>query len=104
MKSRFFDTILFFKVGKFYEMYHMDAVIGVEELGLTLMRGKHAHCGFPEQAFGANATRLISKGYKVGRVEQTETPAMLEARKLKGARDKVVQVSIDHHQFTHSLL
>uniref|UniRef100_A0AC34G8Y4 DNA mismatch repair protein MutS-like N-terminal domain-containing protein n=1 Tax=Panagrolaimus sp. ES5 TaxID=591445 RepID=A0AC34G8Y4_9BILA len=29
MKSLYFDTILFFKVGKFYELYHMDAVVGI---------------------------------------------------------------------------
>lgn len=37
-KSAYFDTVLFFKVGKFYEMYHMDAVIGVENLNLNYMR------------------------------------------------------------------
>lgn len=37
-KSVYFDTVLFFKVGKFYEMYHMDAVIGVENLNLNYMR------------------------------------------------------------------
>lgn len=40
IKSRHFDTVLFFKVGKFYELYHMDAVIGVEQLGLTFMKVK----------------------------------------------------------------
>lgn len=39
IKSENFDTILFFKVGKFYELYHMDAVIGVEMLNLTSMKG-----------------------------------------------------------------
>ncbi|CAG0884132.1 unnamed protein product [Cyprideis torosa] len=38
IKSRMFDTVLFFKVGKFYELYHMDAVIGVEELNLLYMK------------------------------------------------------------------
>lgn len=38
MKSRNYDIILFFKVGKFYELYHMDAVVAANELNLTFMR------------------------------------------------------------------
>lgn len=33
-----FDCVLFFKVGKFYELYHMDAVIGVQYLGFSFMK------------------------------------------------------------------
>ena len=38
LKRDYFDTVLFFKVGKFYEMYHLDAMVCVRELGLTMMR------------------------------------------------------------------
>lgn len=38
LKSRHYDTVLFFKMGKFYELFHMDAVLGVQELGLIMMR------------------------------------------------------------------
>lgn len=38
MKSKHYDCVLMFKVGKFYELYHMDAVTGVNELGLTFMK------------------------------------------------------------------
>lgn len=38
LKSKHFDCVFFFKIGKFYELYHMDAVIGVNELSLTYMR------------------------------------------------------------------
>uniref|UniRef100_A0A915C4J0 DNA mismatch repair protein n=3 Tax=Parascaris univalens TaxID=6257 RepID=A0A915C4J0_PARUN len=94
-KSAYFDTMLLFKVGKFYEMYHMDAVIGVENLNLTYMRGKIAHCGFPEVAYGRFADQLVNRGYKVARVEQTETPAQLEERnKLEKNREKVVRREI----------
>ncbi|XP_026882910.2 DNA mismatch repair protein Msh6 [Electrophorus electricus] len=80
LKSDMFDTVLFYKVGKFYELYHMDAVIGVNELGLTFMKGTWAHSGFPEIGFGRFSGVLVQKGYKVARVEQTETPEMMEAR------------------------
>ena len=41
LKSSHFDTVLFFKVGKFYELYHMDAVTGFNELNLNFMRVKN---------------------------------------------------------------
>jgi DNA mismatch repair protein MSH6 len=80
IKASNFDTVLFFKVGKFYELYHMDAVIGVQELGLIYMKGGTAHSGFPEKCFGRFADMLVEKGYKVARVEQTETPQMMDER------------------------
>ncbi|XP_059215090.1 DNA mismatch repair protein Msh6 isoform X2 [Centropristis striata] len=80
LKSEMFDTVIFYKVGKFYELYHMDAVVGVNELGLTFMKGTWAHSGFPEIGFGRFSDGLVQKGYKVARVEQTETPEMMEAR------------------------
>ncbi|NXH23175.1 MSH6 protein, partial [Bucco capensis] len=80
LKSQNFDAVIFYKVGKFYELYHMDAVIGVNELGLIFMKGTWAHSGFPEIAFGRFSDVLVQKGFKVARVEQTETPEMMEAR------------------------
>ena len=52
-------------MGKFYELYHMDAVVGVGELGLAFMRGGWAHSGFPEIAFGRFSQSLVQKGYKL---------------------------------------
>lgn len=96
LKSEHFDCVLFFKVGKFYELYHMDAVLGVNELSLSLMRGEFAHSGFPEIAYGRFSTILVQKGYKVARVEQMETPDMMAERMKNTPRrgtklDKVVQ-------------
>ncbi|KAK0138401.1 DNA mismatch repair protein Msh6 [Merluccius polli] len=80
LKADMFDTVIFYKVGKFYELYHMDAAIGVNEVNLTFMKGTWAHSGFPEIGFGRYSDALVQKGYKVARVEQTETPEMMEAR------------------------
>lgn len=89
------DTILFFKVGKFYELYHMDAVVAINELGLSNMRGNYAHSGFPEIAFAKMADQLVMKGYKVARVEQTETvEAMAERLKHQATKVKVVNREI----------
>ncbi|VDK33025.1 unnamed protein product [Taenia asiatica] len=95
LKSQNFDTLLFFKMGKFYELYHMDAVIAVEELKLTYMKGEFAHSGFPEIAFQRMADHLLHRGYKVARVEQTETPEAM-ARRIGGrsGADKVVRREI----------
>lgn len=98
MKSSHFDCVLFFKVGKFYELYHMDAAVGVNELGFSYMKGDFAHSGFPESAYGRMASTLVSKGYKVARVEQTETPDMMQERCRKTGQntkwDKVVRREI----------
>ncbi|XP_064174156.1 DNA mismatch repair protein Msh6 [Anguilla rostrata] len=95
LKAEMADTVLFYKVGKFYELYHMDAVVGVSELGLAFMRGTWAHSGFPEIGFARFSDGLVQKGYKVARVEQTETPEMMEARCRTIARptkfDRVVR-------------
>ncbi|XP_067666471.1 DNA mismatch repair protein Msh6-like [Haliotis asinina] len=96
LKMHHYDTVLFFKMGKFYELFHMDAVIGVSELGLIYMKGEHAHSGFPEIAYSRYADSLIQKGYKVARVEQTETPDMMADRCKQMSRtatkfDKVVK-------------
>ncbi|CAJ1954779.1 unnamed protein product [Cylindrotheca closterium] len=81
LKSRYFDTVLLFKTGKFYEMFHMDADIGVEVCGFIYMKGHVAHSGFPEISYGQMADKLVRAGYKVARVEQTETPEALKVRK-----------------------
>ena len=80
LKSQYYDVILFFKMGKFYELFHMDADVGVAELNLIYMRGEVAHAGFPEVAYGRYSGTLVEKGYKVARIEQTETPATMEER------------------------
>ncbi|XP_070208763.1 DNA mismatch repair protein Msh6-like isoform X2 [Littorina saxatilis] len=98
LKRKHFDTVLFFKMGKFYELFHMDSTTGVEELGLIYMKGEHAHSGFPEIAYSRYADALMQKGYKVARIEQTETPDMMADRCREMARptkfDKVVRREI----------
>ncbi|XP_074603536.1 DNA mismatch repair protein Msh6 [Brevipalpus obovatus] len=90
-KQDHFDTIFFFKMGKFYEMFHMDAVIGVQELNLLFMRGEHAHAGFPEKCYKKYSDILLKKGYKIARIEQTETPEQRDERcKHQKTVDKVV--------------
>ncbi|CAL0311136.1 unnamed protein product [Lupinus luteus] len=94
-KSKHMDKVLFFKMGKFYELFEMDAHVGVKELDLQYMKGEQPHCGFPEKNFSMNVEKLARKGYRVLVVEQTETPEQLELRrKEKGSKDKVVRREI----------
>ena len=80
------DSILFFRLGDFYEMFADDAKLASKELDLTLTsrdHGKNAKpeeervpmCGIPYHASDAYIARLIAKGYKVAICEQTEDPA-----------------------------
>merc|ERR1712185_353043 len=80
LKSRNADLVVLQKIGKFYEMYNDDADIGVREAGLSYMRGSQAHCGFPELGYGKYSELLVSRGYRVARVEQTESQDELKAR------------------------
>ena len=79
------DSILFFRLGDFYEMFGADARTASRELDLTLTsrdkdKTKSAEeripmCGIPYHASDAYIARLIAKGYKVAICEQTEDPA-----------------------------
>ncbi|GLJ19028.1 hypothetical protein SUGI_0341380 [Cryptomeria japonica] len=94
-KSQHMDKVLFFKMGKFYELFEMDAHIGALELDLQYMKGGQPHCGFPEKNFTDNVEKLAQKGYRVLVVEQTETPDQLEQRRKEtGSKEKVVKREI----------
>ncbi|KAL1816545.1 hypothetical protein ACET3Z_019119 [Daucus carota] len=94
-KSMNMDKVLFFKMGKFYELFEMDAHVGAKELDLQYMKGTQPHCGFPEKNFSMYIEKLAQKGYRVLVVEQTETPAQLDLRrKEQGSKDKVVKREI----------
>jgi len=80
------DTILFFRLGDFYEMFNEDAVVASRELDLALTtrdRGKPKEeqtpmCGVPYHSSDAYIARLIAKGYKVAICEQMEDPALVK--------------------------
>ena len=79
IKSDNFDKVLFFKLGKFYELFYEDAYIGNKYLDLNWM-GRKMHVGFPEKAIERYATQLVNSGFKVAVIEQIETPKEMEAR------------------------
>ena len=78
------ESILFFRLGDFYEMFNEDAKLVSKELDLTLTtrdRSKPPEertpmCGVPYHSCDSYIARLIAKGYKVAICEQTEDPAL----------------------------
>ena len=83
IKERNQDSLLFFRLGDFYEMFDEDAKLAARELDLTLTtrdRGKPKEeqtpmCGVPQHSVEAYIARLVQKGYKVAICEQLEDPA-----------------------------
>ncbi|GIX65746.1 DNA repair protein [Babesia caballi] len=96
LKQDRFDQLLFFKMGKFYELFYHDACIVQEICGLRWM-GSEAkpHVGFPERSLHVYASSCVARGFKVVVVEQTETPQQLEKRNREsGQRQNAVSRAI----------
>ncbi|KAH7287690.1 hypothetical protein KP509_32G069600 [Ceratopteris richardii] len=97
VKSQYMDTVLFFKVGKFYELYELDAEIGHRELNWKMTVSGVGRCrqvGVPESGIEEAVEKLLARGYKVGRMEQVETAEQAKARRGPGAtvQRKLIQV------------
>ncbi|MCU1265073.1 MAG: mismatch repair protein MutS [Acidobacteria bacterium] len=94
LKQQHPGTLLFFRLGDFYELFFDDAVIGARELQITLT-ARHKErgdpvpmCGVPHHSAANYIARLVRKGYRVAICEQTE-----EASKTKKlVRREVVRV------------
>ncbi len=86
------ESLLFYRMGDFYELFFDDAVAASATLGITLTkRGQHQGedipmCGVPVHASDDYLQRLIKAGHRVAVCEQTEDPA--EAKK-RGAKSVV---------------
>jgi DNA mismatch repair protein MutS len=92
-------SLLFYRMGDFYELFFDDAETASRALGIALTkRGKHLGqdipmCGVPIHAAGDYLNKLIRLGHRIAVCEQTEDPA--EARKRGGkavVRREVVRV------------
>ena len=75
------DSILFFRLGDFYEMFFDDAKLASQELELTLtgrdcgLEERAPMCGVPYHSCEGYIARLVQKGYKVAICEQMEDPS-----------------------------
>ena len=82
IKARHPQTILFFRMGDFYEMFEDDAKLAARELGLTLTSRNNGAAaeiplaGVPVKAATEYLRRLIAKGHRVAICEQIEDPKL----------------------------
>lgn len=82
VKNTMKDTILFYRLGDFYEMFFEDAELVSRELDLTLtgkvcgLPERAPMCGVPYHAADGYIAKLIEKGYRVAICEQMEDPKL----------------------------
>ena len=94
IKKQYPGTILFFRLGDFYEMFNEDAITGSRELEITLTaRQKDSPrpipmCGIPHHAASNYIARLVKKGYRVAICDQTE----IAGKDVKLVKREVVRV------------
>ena len=101
IKNEYLDTILFYRVGDFYEMFFEDAILASRELEIALT-GKDAGveeripmCGVPFHSYEPYAEKLISRGYKVAIVEQVEDPKEAKGIVKRGVVKIITPGTID---------
>jgi DNA mismatch repair protein MutS len=85
-KEKYPGSILFFRVGDFYETFNEDAVLVSKELGITLTKRNNGGdqtplAGIPYHALDSYLPKLVRRGHKVAICEQTQDPE--EAKALK---------------------
>ncbi|MDL2235556.1 DNA mismatch repair protein MutS [Christensenellaceae bacterium OttesenSCG-928-L17] len=80
LKEKYQDSLLFFRLGDFYEMFFEDAVTAAHELEIVLtgrdcgLEERAPMCGVPYHSVEGYINRLIEKGYKVAICEQLTDP------------------------------
>lgn len=111
IKSQYPDTLIFFRLGDFYELFFEDAKVASRELSLVLT-GKSAGqeervpmCGIPFHAYKGYVKKLIDKGYKVGIVEQMEDASVAKGLVQRDVTQIYTPGSfIDDQQTAHNFL
>ena len=80
VKDKYKDTIVFYRLGDFYEMFFDDAITVSRELDLTLtgrncgLEERAPMCGVPYHSAENYIAKLLAKGYKVAICEQVTKP------------------------------
>ena len=80
IKDKYDDTILFYRLGDFYEMFFEDALLASRELEITLtgrnsgLEERVPMCGVPFHSYLPYLEKLVNKGYKVAVCEQLTPP------------------------------
>jgi len=84
-KRKHYDTVVFFQVGGFFELYESDAYLGVNLFHLHMTdRTNMMSAGVPLSSFDLWASKFVALGYKVACIEQvaSERPSVNQERQL----------------------
>ena len=90
IKEQYPDSILFFRMGDFYEMFGDDALTASKILGIALTcRNKSSEnqiplCGIPYHSYMPYLVKLLKAGKKVAICEQLEDPKMVKGVVKRG--------------------
>ncbi len=82
IKSQYPDSILFFRMGDFYEMFFEDAEVASKELDIALTSRNKGQkdsiplCGVPHFTADTYISKLLQKGFKVALCDQVEDPKL----------------------------
>ncbi|KAM0681700.1 DNA mismatch repair protein msh6 [Glugoides intestinalis] len=91
IKRKYFDTVIFFKKGKFYELYEGDADIASKLFDLKVTeRVNMKMAGIPESSYETWAAKFIAHGYKIGRVDQVENSIGKKIREQDGKKSAII--------------
>ena len=108
IKNKYSDSLLFFRLGDFYELFFDDADVASRELELTLT-GKNAGlkervpmCGVPHHSAKTYIEKLVSKGYQVAICEQLEDPKSTKNMVKRDVIEVVTKGTIVDLEFLNS--
>jgi DNA mismatch repair protein MutS len=111
IKTQHPDSLLFYRMGDFYELFFEDALAAAEILDIALTkRGKNGDedipmCGVPHHSHEPYLQKLIASGQKVVVCEQMETPEEAKKRGYKAVvRREVVRIVTPGTIFEENLL
>lgn len=95
IKCKLWDTVVFFKKGKFYELYENDADIGHQKFDLKMVdRVNMRMVGVPEKSFDNWCAQFVAHGFKVAKVDQTEntiSKGMRSKNEVKSNEPKIIK-------------
>ena len=103
------ESILFYRLGDFYEMFFEDAKIASQELDLVLtgrsagVEEKVPMCGIPYHAANSYIQRLVKKGYKVAICEQLSDPSQSKPHASRTLGHSKKRIELRKMSYRHRL-
>ncbi|KAI5950965.1 MSH6 [Candida jiufengensis] len=94
IKSKYWNTVVFFQKGKFYELYENDAAIANTQFDLKIAGGGRANmklAGIPHMSFDYWSNEFIKQGYKVAKVDQIESQLSKDIRGGGSKEEKIIK-------------